>query len=281
MDIIDTATDYILSNTSITNMNPGGIARSITEAMAPEYESLYDFAQDVLDQGILSKATLDATTNTDYLALIGGLFNYPRRTKQVLNVDTGITEEQPIDDDTYRYEISQQVQAQVSSNEQAVRLAALTADGVADIIIQEYTHGSGSFSIIVMPVFGFDDHEVLNAVIDKVNDSRGLGIRANITLPVYVDVDVSLQLVFKDLLAEDEKQNTIFDITSKITDYLGNYTVGQSFVYNDFVAKVMESSDNIQDFIVVSLNFNDTPVLLMNQTINDDERIRPRNITVA
>src|SRR5690606_16190727 len=92
---IRNALDVVVNNTPITNLNAGSIVRSIIEATSGEYEDLYEFAEDVLDNGFLSKA------DEEHLNLIGQAMNYPRRMEVAINQETGLQEEELIDMETY------------------------------------------------------------------------------------------------------------------------------------------------------------------------------------
>jgi Baseplate J-like protein len=272
--IISLAVETVSQNTKINNFHAGAIARSLVEALGPEYENLYDFAQDILDQGFLSKA------NDEHLALIGELFSYPRRMERVFDQENDIFIDQPIDTETYRYELSQQVHVAATANEAALRLAILQVPGVMNAIGKEYTHGTGSFMYILVPQYGFEAEEVLYNVKEAVQKIKGFGIKPTIVLPTVIPMEVTLQLVFHEALGETERQRIRTDTKAKIYDYVGNLSLGQPFIYNDMVQEVMNSDKNIIDFKVVEFYLNNEPALLTNQNILEDERIRPRLINV-
>lgn len=271
-EIIQQALDIIVTNTPITNLNAGSIARSIVEATSGEYESLYEFAEDVLHNGYLSRA------KGEYLDLFGIMFNYPRRSEVIINEETGMQEEQLIDDDTYRYELSRQVSVAVSSNEEAVRLTALQVPGVQNIASKEYSHGTGSFSFILTPLNGFNPEAVKLDVEEAVSDIKAYGIRPEIILPREVPLEIRVQLILKEGVSDLDSIR--YNVQTGLMNYFGNFTTGQTFIYNDFVQEVMNINDNIMDFKVLSFYLDDVPALLTNHEILDEERIRPRLVDV-
>jgi hypothetical protein len=273
-EILREAMDKIAANTPITNFHAGAIARALVEAMAPEYEALYDFAIDVYRQGTLRYA------KKKYLDAIGELFNYPRRTEQVFNKELNEWEEQLIDDETYRYELSQRVHTIASSNEEAVRLACLTIPGVQNIIGKEFTHGTGSFSLIVVVQNGFDEEAIRSEVEDAVMKTKAYGVRPHIMLPTPVLLDMRIQLLFPEGINDIERDQIRNEVQSQLYTYIGNFGLGQGFIYHDFVQEVMNINKNILDFQVLQFYLNDIPVLLTNHDILEEERIRPNVIEV-
>ncbi|ECP9029744.1 hypothetical protein FU976_07980 [Campylobacter jejuni] len=279
-EILKDAAVSIAQNTPITNFNAGSIARSIVEAMAPEIgtgaddrSSLYDFAQDVLDQGFISKA------KDEQLNLIGGLFSYNRRLEQVRKEDGSLVEEL-ISDDIYRYELTQIVPAAATANYAALRLALLTINGVRDIIGKEYSHGTGSFSFMLVPMAGFDEKDLVHEAESAIDAVKGYGVRPNIMLPVTVPLDLTVKLMYHESTSETQKANIRFEAKNKLLVHLGNFQLGVGFTYNDLVQEVMNANEKIVDFEILKFYLNNEPVLLTNHSILEDERLIPQNIEI-
>jgi hypothetical protein len=281
-EILKDAAVSIAQNSTITNFSAGSIARSIVEAMAPEIgtggsdpnrPNLYDFAQDVLDQGYISKA-VDVQ-----LDLIGGLFSYPRRTEEVRKEDGSLVEE-PISNDMYRYELTQIVPAAATANYASLRLALLTITGIKDVIGKEYTHGTGSFSFILIAMAGFDERNLVAQAQAKVNEVKGYGIRPSITTPVMVPMDLTVKLMFHESTSETQKANVRFEAQNALLKYTGSFERGAGFIYNDLAQEIMNANAKIIDFEILKFYLNNEPVLLTNHSILEDERIIPQNISV-
>lgn len=248
-EVLASATKLIAENTSFTNMNAGSIARSIVESIAPEIGStedkkrvsLYDFALQVLEQGQLSKAS------SDNLNLIGGLFSYARREEEVRDKN-GVLTKQLIDDDTYRYEISQVVSSMATANYSALRLEILTIAGVRDVVPKEYSHGTGSFSFIMLPMYGYDRDEVKKILKEAIEKVKAYGVRSEVLLPINVPVDLSVQLIFHETTTDIEKANIKSSAQVKMHSFFGTKSLGEGFIYNDLVQEVMNVHKRFQIF---------------------------------
>jgi|GEM_PF-1798436 len=278
-EILRDAAIILARNTPITNFSAGSIARSIVEAIAseigtsedPNRVSLYEFAQQVLDLGFLSRA------KKTELDLIGGLFSYPRRKEQIRKEDGSLVEE-PISDDMYRYEISQVVPSMATANYTSLRLALLTIQGIKDIIGKEYSHGTGSFSFIIIPQYGFDEKEIRAKVQEAVEKVKGFGIRPHILFPVSVPVDITVKLLFHETTSEPQKAHIRLETEQKLKSYIGQHEMGKGIIYNDLVQEIMNTHEKIVDFEILKFYMNNEPVLLTNQSILEDERLTPQYI---
>lgn len=263
----------IAGNTSITNFKPGAIARALMEAMAPEIPDLYKYGEAILNVGFLSKAT------EDHLDLIGQLFNYPRRSVTLYD-PKGILTTKLIDDDTYRYEISQRVLTAANANYQALRLKGLAVAGVDNLIGKEYSHGTGSFSFILITSYGFSALSVKAALETVFQDTKAFGNRASVILPKDVPLELEAQLTFKEATSNNDRDKIRFDTRTNLMNYFGNFNLGEGFIYNDLVQQIMSSDKNIADFTINKFYLGGEPTLLTNHSIYDDERIVPTYINI-
>ena len=78
-------------------------------------------------------------------------------------------------DDNFRFRISNATLSAAMANETAVRLAALSVPGVANIVVQPYARGIGTFDIIVIPVSGLATAGMISAVQTAINTVQAFG----------------------------------------------------------------------------------------------------------
>lgn len=281
-EILGQALTYLQANTQITNFAAGSIARSIVESIAPEIGesdqenrgSLYKFMEDVLHQGYISRA------KGDYLNLIGGLFSYPRRKEQVITED-GSMQLQFIDDDTYRAEIIQQVMSIMSSNYTALRFNLLLVPGVEDVVPFQYAMGTGSFKFIIIEDRNYNSVEVLEECKKVVDRYKGFGIKPLVAYPDYVPVDLKIRLEFLDSVPAQKRALIASTAKEVLINYLLDIPRGGVLVYNDIVQTIMNVSEEIHDFTILYYAINEMPVMLMNQSIEKDERYQVGNVEIT
>lgn len=282
-DIMQHALSYLQANTAITNFSAGSIARSIVESIAPEIgigddenrASLYQFMEDVLNQGYISQA------RGPYLDLIGGLFSFPRRYEQVSVEESGQMDLVLIDDETYRAEILQQVMSIMSSNYTALRFNLLRVGGVQDVIPMEYALGTGSFKFIIIPDVNEPDESILTACIEVVDRFKAFGVRPLLEFPTYVPVDLKIELQYLASTPDSKKGLIREAVRSSLQSHVLTMPLGGILVYNDIVQLIMNVSEEIQDFTVLHYAIDSYPVMLMNQSAHEEERFSVGTIDVT
>ncbi|SFJ66002.1 hypothetical protein SAMN02799624_05429 [Paenibacillus sp. UNC496MF] len=273
-DILADAMTHLQTYSPVTNYRAGAIARSIIEAIGPEFPKLYDYGEAIANMGFLSKAP------DEYLDLIGALFSYPRRNVTSYDPKTGATTTKPLDAKTYRYEISQRVLTAASANYQALRIACLATEGVSDVIGTEYTQGTGSFSFVVIPLYGYNFDTVRAGVEQAVQQVKAYGNRPLIVLPSQIPLELRIQLVFHESATTADKDKARLDAKTNLYQYFGKFTMGQGLIYNELVQQVMDTNAKIVDFTVMKFYLNGGPALLTNQTVFSDELIVPTYIEI-
>lgn len=277
------ALTYLNANTAITNFSAGSIARSIVESIAPEIGegsddergSLYTFMEEVLQQGYISQA------KGPYLDLIGALFSFPRRYEQVYETESGQMNEVLIDDETYRAEILQQVMSIMSANYTALRFNLLRVGGVDDVIPIEYALGTGSFKFIIIPNINDPDEALLGECIRVAEQFKAFGVRHLLEFPTFVQVDFKVELQFLNSTTDSQKAMIREGVKTSIQEMLLTMPLGGNLVYNDIVQLIMNTSEEIYDFTVLHYAIDSEPVMLMNQSLHEEERFSVGNIEVT
>jgi len=273
-EILREAMEKISKNTPITNFKPGSIARALVESVKDEFPKIYDYAELVMDMGFLSKA------EGEYLDLIGGLFSYKRRTETVYDQESGTYVERLIDDETYRYEISMRWETAANANYQALRLALLAVPGVDEVVGMEYTHGTGSFSFIVVPSYGFSPQSVKSAAEQALQEIKAYGVKQTVLLPKEIPLELQVRLVFSDSVPSSERERIRLDCKSALIAYFANFNMGQGFIYNELVEQIMSVDKNVMDFTIQRFYLSNQPALLTNHSIYNDELIVAKYIDI-
>jgi uncharacterized phage protein gp47/JayE len=256
-ELMDESLGLISASNIITNISPGAAVRLILEAVNQNVADYYT----VLDISIANLFLSSA--NGIYLDLIGYTFNCERGDGEL--------------DDDYRYRISQQIYVAASANETAVRLAALSADGIRDVVISEYTYGTGSFSILVIPEDIAELDSVVPNVQEAVNSIKAKGIKSDVFGPTLIPVDINIQLINNNLSIDDDVKE---EVVTAIDMYLREIRPGRSMIINELTQRIMEVSDNIEDYEWIDLKVNNSPSLIANITLKDDEMFKPQSIIV-
>jgi uncharacterized phage protein gp47/JayE len=160
------------------------------------------------------------------------------------------------DDDEYRYMLSKAVTKAEAANETAVRLAALSAAGVSTIYLIPYQFGVGSYNVIVIGNTPVTSDAVLLDVLTRIRKVTALGEFCYVSAPRYMGIELTAHLEFKSNLTTVEKDTLSGIVEQAIYDYINNIPLGQSFIKNELIQRIMDVSDNILDVITDPSNEN-------------------------
>ncbi|MCW4012301.1 MAG: baseplate J/gp47 family protein [Candidatus Bathyarchaeota archaeon] len=211
-ETLDEMLDMMVSTTSITEASAGGVARSLLEVVNEQLGTCYDTLDTNMAMSFISTAT------GIYIDLIGEMLACYRLTGE--------------SDDNYRYRITQQVFAGSKSNETAIRLACLSVDGVRDIIMKRFTHGIGSFTVLVMTDEIDTDDSLIAQVQSVINENQALGIKGIAKKADLIPVDLKIRMVFTSATTSSEISSLVARAKGSIKDYVDSLGAGTTVVPN-------------------------------------------------
>lgn len=248
-------------DTPITDIDPGTIARTFCELMAEEFNQFYQALDLNLTMSFVSTAV------GKFLDLIGQLLNCTRLPNET--------------DANYRSRIVNQVYVIQGSNYTAVRLKALSIDGVRDIVSKQFTRGTGSFSLYVITDDPITPQAILNQVEEVIEDTKAYGIYAEVKAPKLVPVSMKLNLVFSDKVTEAEKSTIRQSIKQVIKSKIDNLGMGSTFSVKEMVYAAIASNTRVVDADISVLKIKEISQFTKNFTVSWNERIVLENLEVA
>lgn len=234
-------------------VSSGRIAKLLLSIMNENVGDFYTKLENVHIQGFLSTATEDEAIN-----MIGALLNCTRIEGE--------------DNDAYKYRISQQTLSLAKANETAVRLACLSVEGVEDIVIRPWTHGTGSFSIYVVTDQPIVPEEVMTNVEAQVEEFKAYGIKAKVFNPKLLPVEIKIRILFDKKVAQTERQFVIRDAQQIAKNHINSRSVGESINPHEIRNDILISNDGIADVKVYHMRVKNRPVLVEIQDSKWNER---------
>jgi len=358
-ELVQNSLMYLRSNTQITNINVGGITRSIIEIINKNISEYYDVLDINMTMSFLS------TAEGYFLDLIGSLFNIQRvqsskasatssdgvqkvyvatgtlfdkipsgvipvntsissedgtiqyyvtadtvfaagatevyvpitstDTGTKVNVPAGVlvvnglnidgvytTNEKSIisgtdteSDANYRYRLSNATLSAEKANEIAIRLAALSVTGVADVLIRKYARGIGTYDIIVIPVEGLSSDSLVEGVQTAIEAVTAYGIKGTAIKPSIVPVEIEVRLIYQDRATDFERSQINSLVRTSIEKYTVNIRLGGDFILNEMRQQIMDVSPLIKDHVISCYNFRNEPVFIGNVSSYWDELFYP------
>lgn len=186
-------------------------------------------------------------------------------------------------DDNYRYRITQQCLTLATSNETAIRLTALTVEGVDDVVLKPYSMGAGSFTVIVITTEN-PANKVLENVKNKLMNVHGYGIRYNVVTPTLTYIDIKQKLHLNSNLSDIEKQEIRYNVQLALSDYFTNLKIGEDIIIDKITQTIMNVSSDIVEESNMAFYINGEKALYVNQSCRWFERFtiseEPDNIII-
>ena len=175
-------------------------------------------------------------------------------------------------DDNFRYRITHQCLTLATSNETAIRLTALTVEGVNNVILKPYSMGAGSFTVIVLSDEDTTSSGILERVEQKLLSVHGYGIRYNVVSPTLTYVSIKHKIYLNETLSDIEKQEIRYEVQLALTKYLNNLNIGEDISIDKITQVIMNVSDKILQESNLAFYINGEKALYVNQSCRWFER---------
>jgi uncharacterized phage protein gp47/JayE len=264
MIVLNTKTFKELSEEGVKSLNaigfnssPGSIAKLFLNIVNSSISDLYTTLT------INHLRAFVTTADNDALDAIGSLLQCFRLENE--------------SDDNFRTRITNQCLTLATSNYTAVRLTALTTDGVEDVVIKPYSMGAGSFTVIVLTNKDVTPENILSNVYERLKDVHGYGIRYNVVSPTLNYIKITQQLSFASNTSDNEKQDIKYSVQQAVMDYLSNLKIGETFNIDKMTQTIMDISPLIIQEQNKEFYINNERALYTNQTSRWFERFTLSN----
>lgn len=246
---------------------PGAVAKLFADIIAKNIADFYETLEINHIQAFVTTAT------GEFLDAIGVLLACIRKEDE--------------EDDNFRKRITNQCLSLSRANETSIRMAALSIEGVEDIVMKKYSNGPGSFTI--MPIISSNaSADALEKVEQAVLDVCSYGEKVIVKLPILKYVKLSISLTYSSKLTDTEKQSLRVAVRDNIVNYINSITIGDVFIINELTQVIMQTTlnKNIDNNEVVNYScnlfkINDEICLFINQGLRWDEKFQVSTDTDA
>jgi uncharacterized phage protein gp47/JayE len=190
----------------------------------------------------------------------------------IASIDNGLSDEE---DDNYKFRISRALKTYSRANATAVRLAAVSVPGVADVILTSTASGVGTFDMLVLPIGNRVGSETLRAVQSAVNFVKAVGILSSVREPDYVPIELVIRVKFQPGTSEARQFDAKEKVVNAVLGYIGEIPMAGTFVKNELVQRVMEVDAQILDMEILCYIFSNRPQLLRSYVLGAGELLLP------
>jgi hypothetical protein len=184
-------------------------------------------------------------------------------------------------DDSYRARIIQSVNTTSGGTLGAMRMLALGAAGVRDIVLRDLPYGLGTVEALVVTEDNIPNNlGVINSVTSILVNVKPAGVRVYVKQPTVLPVDVGVTIITAPGAANVNVSNAMQLTANAISNFLNAPTVGTRLVYYELIQAILDATDYTADVIVNDLAVNGVQILRQNFTPASDQQLVPGNIVV-
>lgn len=151
-------------------------------------------------------------------------------------------------DTNYRYRLVQKVLEAEAGNEVALRLAALSVPGVADVIMKQHYRGIGTWGMIVKSVTPTLSDTLLENVRERVLKKMSFGSVDFVRGQKEVGFSMKTRVWYKKKLSDDELDDIEDAMEDLIRDHVNNLDMGETLNLDRLISKLYETSTAIEGF---------------------------------
>lgn len=180
-------------------------------------------------------------------------------------------------DTEYRFRLSKALTTRFGSNETSIRIAALSQPGIADVRINEFARGAGTFDVLLIPRGNKVTEAVKANTLRAIEQVTSFGISARVKEPEYVRFKIIISLRFDRKTTESRRQVLRSQVESSVLTYMGTIPIGGQFIVNQLRAAVLDTSSDIIDLTIQEICLNGKPKVTRNIQLADDEIFIPDN----
>lgn len=203
-----------------------------------------------------------------------GYTDYLNNTLKVANIHPIANGRETESDTNYRYRLSRRVLDAEAANETAVRLAVLSAAGVADVSLIKYYRGIGTFATLIKATTPTVSQTLIDLVTEKVLRVQGLGTLAYVMGPKEVGFTIKLNVYYKSRLSEEELLTIENGMEELIISTVNELDIGETLYINRLIASLFTVSDTIANIGETNKTFEEA--YIYKPTRLDDNKIRQR-----
>jgi uncharacterized phage protein gp47/JayE len=173
-------------------------------------------------------------------------------------------------DEELRARIRDRVRGVEGANEAAIRLAVLSAPGVANIRVVPFKRGAGSFDVLIIPTGNRVTRETFQIAARNLSQTVAFGMHWRLREPVYVRISMIISLSYQGILV-GEQVAVRRNVERIVLSHLGNIPIGGELVLTQLGSDIIEAEPRVKDYTIQSLCVNGRPQLIANYQLRSDE----------
>ena len=166
------------------------------------------------------------------------------RIANLSSIDTGGEQDS---DQFYRYKIANALLSAETGNLTSIRLAALSVQSVADLLVLQLFRGIGTADLILDTVNGLVSLSTIEAVKRAISSVTSLGMDISVRAPTLVGIELALDVRYARGLSGADKQQVDRNIRQAVSSLIAEVPLGGTLAVNSISTAIRMSDKNIAD----------------------------------
>lgn len=175
-------------------------------------------------------------------------------------------------DNEYRYRISQATTGMATANIASIRLAALSVEGVQEVVLKEYSYGAGSYSVYIITESATPSDSMIYNVTNSISAVKPYGVRFSVVYPIVLDTELNMVVSFIPTISEVDKNLIETNIKALILEHINSKSMGSSLVIKELIDIARLHSNLIKDVYISSIKINGVSVFITDQKARWNQR---------
>ena len=257
----------ITSGTAISTSSSGGISYVVP------YNMILSASEDeAFVAGQSSRPGTLQNVGVNQL-IFHNFINYSDIANETLKVtnDAEIVTGQAVESETnYRFRIANKVVSSEGANLTAIRIAALSVPGVADL---PFHRGIGTYDLLIKSTTPKASSGLIAAVQEATDQVTAQGIVGTVRKPKETGLSLVASLTFRRALSSGDQQTIIQNVTTNISDYVNGLDIGEEFIVQEALERARGASDEIKNVGTTARPF-DTIYIYRETKLDPDQKVR-------
>jgi len=198
--------------------------------------------------------------------------DYLNDTLKTINIE-GIAFADTFESDTnFRYRISNQIFAIESSNATAIRLAALTVPGVADVVLDWHSRGIGSGAVYIKAITPTVSDFTIAQVQSKIDAVCAFGNFVEAKKPKEVGIELEVNINLYDRVEEDVRLDLISRVKDRLYEYINSLDINETLYSDRLIKIILDTDPNIKSCGTTNAPFAELSI--WKETPAEDNRVK-------
>lgn len=234
----------------------GTVINNILKINDENLHEFYEKLNQIHSQLIFSKS------QDEFLDMKGNVFNCERIGNE--------------NDVNYRERIARSNVSNAKGNRESLEIIKLEIPEIIDLKLEEYTFGTGSFSISVMTDDVETSEEILEKTREKIQSNKSFGNKFEVISPFILRIDLSIKVYISKDKSDSEKGYIRNKIKENIRNYINNLKLKETFSKKE-IENIIFEDESVKNYKVFNFMINGSENNFKNHTSMWNERFLENN----